>query len=241
MKKFGLIGKKLGHSYSKSFFEHYFLEKEIDATYDNLEIAEIDEVEAILNGDYHGINVTLPYKEQIIPYLDELDEVAEEIGSVNVVKIDHGKCIGYNSDAYGFQQMIKPFLTNKHEKAIVFGTGGASKSIIYVLEHLGIEVLSVSRAPKAGQFSYGQLNDLMIQSCKLIVNTTPVGMFPKMDEELPVDLSALTPDHLVVDLIYNPRETKLLQRANLAGAITLNGESMLREQALKAWEIWDHL
>ncbi len=241
MKKFGLIGKKLGHSYSKSFFEHYFVEKGIDATYDNLEIAEIDEVEAILNGDYHGINVTLPYKEQIIPYLDELDKVAEEIGSVNVVKIDHGKCTGYNSDAYGFQQMIKPFLTNKHEKAIVFGTGGASKSINYVLEHLGIEVLSVSRTPKAGQFSYDQLNDLMIQSCKLIVNTTPVGMFPRMDEELPVDLSALTPDHLVVDLIYNPRETKLLQKANLAGAITLNGESMLREQALKAWEIWDHL
>ncbi len=240
MKKFGLIGKSLSHSFSRGFFDEYFEKNGIDASYENLELQEIEEVKGILNGDFAGLNVTIPYKDAIIPFLDELDETAEQIGAVNVVQFKNGKSIGFNSDAFGFHQSIKPFLTNQHERAIIFGTGGASKAINFVLESLGIDVIFVTRNPsKENHFGYDEVNEHMIKACKLLVNCTPVGMYPNVEDELPIYYNSISDDHLCVDLIYNPVKTKFLEHAEKFGATILNGESMLKEQALKAWKIWN--
>lgn len=239
MMKFGLIGKSLGHSFSKAFFEDYFLKNEIDACYKNIELVAIDEVKAIFNEGYKGLNVTIPYKEEIIPFLDDMDEVAEKIGAVNVIRFDGNKKIGYNSDAYGFHQSIKPFLTNKHERAIVFGTGGASKAVIHALRSIGVDPVQISRTPSKGQFSYDEVNEIMIRSCKLIINTTPIGTTPNIDECIDLPYESLTVDHLLVDLVYNPAKTLFLQKGEENGATVLNGESMLKLQAMKAWEIWN--
>lgn len=241
MKKYGLIGKKLAHSFSSSFFKDYFLKNNIDASYENIELNTIEEIANVLdrNANFEGFNVTIPYKEQIIPFLDEFDEVVSEIRSVNVVKKTAKGWKGYNSDVYGFHQMIKPFLTNKHEKALVFGTGGASKSVQYVLENIGIEVFFVSQQPKAGQFSYDDLNEFMISQFKLLVNTTPVGMYPNVEDCLEIPYNGISNEHLLVDLIYNPEETAFLRKGKELGATILNGSTMLKQQALKSWEIWN--
>lgn len=241
-KQFGLIGKSLGHSFSNQFFTDYFSKNKIAATYQNLEfntpelLSEFFE-KSIFQLD--GVNVTIPYKEAVIPFLTELSEEAGKIGAVNTIKIDNGSLIGYNTDAYGFQQSIKPFLTNKHERAIILGTGGASKAVGYVLKQLGIECIFISRNPSKGNhFSYSEMNDYMLNACKLIVNCSPVGMFPNTTESIEIPFEYLTPDHLVVDLIYNPVKTLLLQKSEHAGAQILNGETMLKQQALRAAEIW---
>lgn len=239
MRKYGLIGKKLGHSFSKGFFKNYFEEHGIDAVYENYELASIDEVLKFKEGDVEGFNVTIPYKESIIPFLDSIEREAKIIGAVNCVQVQNGKLHGYNTDAYGFHQMIKPFLTNKHERAIIFGTGGASKAVAYVLNQIGIDIIYVSRNPEGvKQFRYDDVNNHMLNACKLLVNTTPVGMSPNSKDELPIPYEWLTEDHLVVDLIYNPEKTRFLQRAEDEGATILNGETMLKQQALKSWEIW---
>ena len=239
MKKYGLLGRSLQHSFSKPFFEKLFIEQAIDASYENLEIQTIDECISIFERQLSGLNVTIPYKEQIIPFLDELSEEAQKIGAVNTVQFKHGKRIGHNTDAYGFRNSIKPFLTNQHERALVFGTGGASKAVEFVLKSLGVDVIFVARTPKGENcFSYEDVNERMISACKLLVNCTPVGTFPSVDKHN-VPYEALTKDHLVVDLIYNPAKTKFLEKAEYNGAMILNGESMLRHQALKAWEIWN--
>ncbi len=240
MKKYGLIGRSLQHSFSKSFFEKLFREQSIDASYENLEIETIDECASIFKNDFSGLNVTIPYKEQIIPFLDELSSEAEKIGAVNTVQFRQGKRIGHNTDAYGFHNSIKPFLSNQHERALIFGTGGASKAIEFVLKSLGVEVVFISRTPQAeNHFGYEEINDNMISACKLLVNCTPVGTFPSVDQAISLQYEALTKDHLVVDLVYNPAKTMFLEKAELQGAMILNGESMLRHQALKAWEIWN--
>lgn len=239
MRKFGLIGEKLGHSFSKSFFSDYFTKNGIDASYENIELKDIESIQNVFNEDYAGFNVTIPYKEKIVPFLDELDEVVQEIRSVNVVKQTANGWKGYNSDVYGFHQMIKPFLTNKHEKALIFGTGGASKAVQYVLEKIGIEVYFVSQNPKEGQFSYDDLNEFMISQFKLLVNTTPVGMYPNSEACLNIPYQGITNEHLLVDLIYNPEETVFLKKGKEKGATILNGNTMLKQQALKSWEIWN--
>lgn len=240
MRHFGLIGAKLGHSFSKGFFTDLFTKQEIQADYSNFELTAIDEVQPLLDGRLSGFNVTIPYKEAILPYLDELSEEAKQIGAVNTVKISNGKSIGYNTDAFGFHQSIKPFLTNQHERALIFGTGGASKAVAFIFKQIGLDVLYVSRGEKGGNvFGYEDVNEHMLRACKVIVNTTPVGMYPNVDDLLPLPYEALTEDHLVIDLIYNPEETAFLSRAKAAGAVTLNGASMLKEQALKAWSIWN--
>lgn len=240
MHKFGLIGKTLGYSFSKSYFEDFFQKENIDATYQNFELEKIEEIQAIFQiENLVGLNVTIPYKEEIIPYLDEISEEASLIGAVNVVKIIDGKKIGFNSDAFGFHQMIKPFLTNKHERAIIFGTGGASKAVEFVFKSLGVDVIYVSRNPKGEkQYSYAEVNNHMLNACKVIVNCTPVGTFPNIDDKIEIPYHFLTEDHLVVDLIYNPEETAFLRESKLNGVTILNGKSMLIHQAQKAWEIW---
>ncbi len=239
MKTYGLIGRSLGHSFSKSFFEEYFQRHDIDAQYLNFELDTIDEVQDLLKKEISGFNVTVPYKEAVIPFLDELSSEAKEIGAVNVIQIVEGRTIGHNSDAFGFHQSIKPFLTNRHERAIIFGTGGASKAVEYVLKKIGVDVIFVSRTPKGeNQFHYSEVNNHMLNACKLLVNTTPVGTFPNVEDSIEIPFSHLSEEHLVVDLIYNPTKTKFLQKAEECGATILNGESMLREQALKSWKIW---
>ena len=240
--EYGLIGKKLAHSFSKSFFEDKFKKENVPASYSNFELATILDFDILIkkNQDLKGLNVTIPYKTEIIPYLDELDEIAKAIGAVNTIAFKDGRLIGYNTDAYGFQQSIKPFLRNIHERALILGTGGASKAVEYVLKNLGIDVCFLSREPsESNQFSYDEVNENMFKAFKLIVNCTPLGTFPNVNEKPPLVTHFFTSDHLLIDLIYNPNETKLMKEAAVRGAETLNGYSMLQHQALKAWEIWN--
>jgi shikimate dehydrogenase len=238
--KFALLGKSLSHSFSKSFFIDFFATNGIEATYENIELFEIKDVVSVLNSKkYNGFNVTIPYKESIIPYLDKISEEASVIGSVNTIKRENNLWVGYNTDAFGFQQSIKPFLTNLHERAIIIGTGGASKAIAYILKNIGISCVYISREPSLlNHFPYEAINEYMLRACKLVVNCTPVGTFPDIDEEILFPYYLLTNEHLVIDLIYNPKETRFLHNAKKNGATILNGESMLKEQALKSWEIW---
>ncbi len=240
-RKFGLIGKCLGHSFSKSYFEQKFNENRVDAQYLNYELSEIDELIPILNKeDLSGLNVTIPYKESIIPYLNELSEVAADVGAVNTVRFSDGKLIGHNTDVYGFKQMIKPFFKSRHERAVILGTGGASKAIAYVLEGLGCEVIYISRNPqREDEFTYEEMNENMMTFCKIIVNCTPLGTFPEIEQCPNIPYEFVTEEHLAIDLIYNPIQTEFLKRCKDKGAWTLNGKTMLEQQAEKAWEIWN--
>jgi shikimate dehydrogenase len=240
MKHYGLLGKSLGYSFSKSFFESFFEKNAIEAEFSNIEIPSINQVTDVLKSNLSGFCVTIPYKETILPFLDELSQEAGEIGAVNVVQFHEGKRIGHNSDAFGFHQSIKPFLTNQHERALIIGTGGASKAVAYVLKRIGIDVFFISRNPNSvNQYGYSDINEHMVKSCKLIVHTTPIGTFPNTNESIDFPFQFLTSDHLVVDLVYNPPLSKFLLNSKDMGAVTLNGYSMLEQQALKAWEIWN--
>ena len=243
MKQYGLIGKTLSHSFSKKYFEDKFRRENINAVYENFELNDISQVEGLfsIHSNLCGLNVTIPYKEQIIPYLDEVDEQAQKIGAVNTIYIDKatGKKKGYNTDYYGFKQSLKPFLENQHQRALILGTGGASKAVAYVLNELGIITAFVSRTPTAdNQLSYDDLNENLIQSFLLIVNTTPLGTFPNIDEKPAINYDAITANHLLYDLVYNPIETAFLKEGKKREALTINGEQMLQLQAEKAWEIW---
>lgn len=239
---YGLIGKSLGHSFSKKYFTKKFDNEARSAVYQNFELDSISEFPKLIkkHPSIKGLNVTIPYKESILPYLDEIDEEARRIGAVNTIKISNGKCVGFNTDAYGFKQSIKPFLRNIHEKALLLGTGGASKAVAYTLENLGIEVAYLTRNPKQTfHFHYEDCNENMIITFKLIINCTPLGTYPHTDEMPNIPVEFLSQEHLVIDLIYNPSETKLLSLAKKNGADILNGETMLREQAEKSFAIWE--
>lgn len=244
IRKFGLLGKTLGHSFSKSHFEEKFKAEQINASFENIELPDSKAVEGWLKtapAEFTGVSVTIPYKETVIPYLDELSPEAKAIGAVNCIHFKDGKSIGHNTDAFGFGQSIKPFLRNIHERALILGTGGASKAIAYTLENLGITVGYLSRTPKEDEmiFGYDQANDLMVKSFPMIVNCTPLGTSPNFDEKPNFPIELVGEDHFVVDLIYNPSETLFLKLARISGADTLNGLSMLKQQAGKAWEIWN--
>ena len=187
-------------------------------------------------------SVETVYKESVIPFLDELDPTAKEIGAVNCIKITNGNLIGYNTDAFGFKQSLRPFLDSNHTKALIFGTGGASKAVAYVLKNMGIDFWFVTRTKNnsaANSLTYEELNENIIASCKLLVNCTPVGMSPNNDKCLPLPYSAITPEHLAYDLIYNPAETLFLKKAKEQGALVSNGYNMLCFQADEAWRIWN--
>ncbi len=241
MLKFGLLGKSLSHSFSKSFFTDFFLKNNIDGEFLNFEIPSIEFLSEIVKKEnLKGLNVTIPYKQEVLPYLDKLSEEVLKIGAVNVIQFKDGNIIGHNTDAFGFHQSIKPFLTNLHERALILGTGGASKAVEYVFKSLGIDVIFISRNPEnENQFGYNDINEHMLRACKVIVNCTPVGTYPNLEDCIPFPFEYLTQDHLVVDLIYNPVQTVFLKKSKEFGATTLNGESMLHQQALKAWEIWN--
>ncbi|MCE3229194.1 MAG: Shikimate dehydrogenase [Bacteroidetes bacterium] len=240
---FGLIGKTLSHSFSKEYFELKFLELKLkDHSYKNFELDNIEGFSLVVQGNPHlkGLNVTIPYKESIIPFLDELTPDAKEIGAVNCIEFRDKKLIGHNTDHYGFKQSIKPFLEPQHERALILGTGGSSKAVAYALESVGVEVYYVSTSKKGPKiFSYEQLNGYMFESFKLIINTTPVGMFPDVHECPAIPYQYLTEQHLCYDLIYNPTETLFLETSKKHGAVTMNGLSMLKLQAEKSWIIWN--
>ena len=244
MKVYGLIGKSLKHSFSQAYFENKFKDQKIENTvYRNFEFEHIDEVKVKLSEikELKGLNVTIPYKSSIIPYLDKVDEIVERIGAVNTIKIDNnGRWIGYNTDVYGFTTTLKPFLTNRHEKALILGTGGASKAVEYALRQLNISVIKVSRTKGKADLTYTDLNENVFKACKLIINTTPLGTWPNVGESPNIPFTFLSPEHLVYDLIYNPEKTLFLTRAESAGATIMNGINMLKLQAERSWEIWNN-
>jgi shikimate dehydrogenase len=243
----GLIGRSVSHSFSKAYFEEKFLKENLqDFSYINFDLASLDTLSEIIHTHHlSGLNVTKPYKQEIIPFLDELDETAKVIGAVNCIHIswqgDTPYLKGYNTDHYGFAQSIKPFLEPIHQRALVLGTGGASQAVHYALKHIGVEVYFVSRGPKssANFFHYDELNEHVLNAFKLVVNCTPIGMYPAIDECPPLPYELMGPEHLLYDLIYNPVETQFLKKGKEQGAVTINGLNMLKLQAEKGWEIWN--
>lgn len=244
MQKYGLIGYPLSHSFSKGFFNEKFVSEHIDATYLNFEIPNIKDFHSVIisNPELNGLNVTIPYKEQIIPYLDELDDTARKIGAVNVIKFYRTrqglKLKGYNSDVIGFTRSIFEYLLPHHKKALILGTGGASKAVAYSLTELGLDYKFVARTPLWGQFGYTDLDEKVMKEYAVIVNTTPLGMYPKIDACPDIPYHLITKDHLLFDLLYNPNETKFMKQGKEQGAVVLNGLEMLLLQAFAAWEIW---
>lgn len=243
---YGLVGFPLKHSFSKAYFEDKFLKEKINASYSNFEIESILSLDAIIkdNESLCGFNVTIPHKENIIPLLSDLSPEAKEIKAVNVVRIvrqkDAYKLIGYNSDVIGFVDSLTPLLNKeKHKKALVLGTGGASKAIVVGLNKLGIQTQLVSRKQGKNLITYSDLTEELMNDYLLIVNCTPLGTFPNVDDCPPIPYDLLTTDHLLYDLVYNPVETKFLKRGKSQGCTTKNGYEMLVLQAEAAWNIWN--
>ena len=246
MDKYGLIGYPLKHSFSQRFFSEKFEKESISAEYLNFEIPAIDLFSEIIRShpQLKGLNVTIPYKEQIIPFLDKLDSEAAAIGAVNVIKLDRStgstKLIGYNSDIIGFQNSISPLIDKHiHTKALILGTGGASKAVKKGLDNLGIATKFVSRTDKDGCFTYDQLSAEIMSEYSVIVNSSPLGTFPNIDECPNIPYQLLTANHLLYDLVYNPAETKFLRLGKEQGARIKNGAEMLELQAIAAWNIWN--
>ncbi len=241
MDKYGIIGNPLGHSFSKGFFTEKFAREGIDAEYLNFQIPEIGKLTEVLqeNPELRGINVTLPYKTEVIPFLDELSDEAREIGAVNVVQIRNGHLKGFNSDIIGFTRSIQPLLKPHHRKALILGTGGASRAIRVGLTRLGLEWKYVSRTPREGMITYEDITAETLREYEVIVNCSPVGMFPKVDECPAIPYEFLTQDHLLYDLVYNPENTLFMKKGALQGAVVKNGLEMLHLQAIASWEFWN--
>ncbi|GIM49384.1 shikimate dehydrogenase family protein [Capnocytophaga stomatis] len=239
---FALVGKNISYSFSRAYFTEKFKKEHIsDAEYVNFDLNCIGELPQKLqeNPNIQGMNVTIPYKKEIIPMLAKLDPIAEQIGAVNTIKITKKGLVGYNTDHFGFSESLKPFLKQQHTKALILGTGGASNAVAYALKMLGISFRFVSRNPKMGQFSYADLSPQIISKYKIIINCTPLGTFPNVEEFPPIPYQFLTSEHLLYDLIYNPEKTIFLQKGEKKNATIINGRKMLELQAEKAWEIWN--
>lgn len=242
MSKFGLVGKNIDYSFSRTHFSTKFDKEELPYSYVNFDIENISKFPDIIksNPDLLGLNVTIPYKEQVIPFLDDLHETAAEIGAVNTIKFyDSGKLKGFNTDYYGFMKSIKPFLKPHHTHALILGTGGASKAVAYALKTLHISVDYVSRSVNnKAKYVYSNLTEEVIGAHQVIINSTPIGTHPNVNECPDIPYDGITKDHLLFDLIYNPVLTKFLICGELQGATICNGSKMLEYQAEKAWEIW---
>lgn len=247
MDRYGLIGFPLGHSFSQKYFTEKFAREGTDARYDLFPLSSINEFPKLLCDieNFKGCNVTIPYKQDVMQFLDELDDQAREIGAVNVVKITfdtQGKrhLKGFNSDAYGFTESIRPMLNGTHKKALVLGSGGASKAVIYSLRKLGVEPIVVSRRPANGVLTYSNLTKAIMQECTVVVNASPVGMSPKVYACPDIPYEYLTDRHVCFDLVYNPEETLFLKKSKQQGAAVKNGLEMLHLQAEGAWLYWNN-
>ncbi len=247
LRTYGLIGHPLGHSFSRRFFSEKFAKEGINAEYLNFDIDSIDKLSTVL--DEHptlvGLNVTIPYKQVVMPMLDEIDEDAANIGAVNVIKITHrnGKRYlkGYNSDIIGFTDSLRKLIVGKAiEKALVLGTGGASRAIVAGLHKLGVKTQLVSRKSGDGVITYSELNAEIMRAHRIIVNTTPLGTSPNVDTAADIPYEYITPEHVCFDLVYNPEVTKFMSLCAVQGAIVSNGLEMLHGQAIAAWQIWNN-
>lgn len=242
MKKYGLIGRNISYSFSKKYFTDKFQSEGLaDCSYEIFDLPGLSELKNILaDPEIRGLNVTIPYKREILEYLDDTDPQAREIGAVNTVKVHtDGHLSGHNSDVYGFRQALAPFLEPRHERALILGTGGASDAVAYVLQTLGIEYFFVSRQKREGRYlTYGELTDIHVKSCPLIVNATPLGTFPQVDTCPDIPYHALDERNLLFDLVYNPPETLFLKKGRERGAAVSSGLTMLELQAEKSWELW---
>jgi len=244
--KYGLIGYPLTHSFSKNFFTEKFSSEGTDAEYNNYEIKEIGLLPEIISGNpgLIGLNVTIPYKEQVLRFLDKIDSAAAEINAVNTIKITRGNngpvLEGFNTDLIGFENSIKPLLQKHHRKALILGSGGASKAIIKVFAELGIDTIVVSRNPQyKGEISYDDLDKGVMESYKIIVNCTPIGTYPLVEGFPPIPFYFVDEQNLLYDLVYNPPLTEFLKQGRLKGATVKNGLEMLHLQALASWNIWN--
>ena len=243
MYKFGLIGRDIEYSFSRAYFNEKFARENCKHTYVNFDLDQITEFNDIIenNKNLKGLNVTIPYKEDVIPYLDKLNKRAKLIGAVNTIKISKkGKLIGYNTDYYGFKKSLEPLLESHHKKALILGTGGASKAIVYVLKKLDIDYKFVSRNSSNDiTLNYNSLTEKVIEEHQIIINCTPLGTFPNVELCPSIPYQYISEKHLLYDLVYNPAETEFLKRGKNQGATTCNGKHMLSLQAEKAWRIWN--
>lgn len=240
---YGLIGKNISYSFSKKYFtEKFDLGNLIECSFENFEMQTIEEFPTIIanNPNLKGLNVTIPYKEAVIPYLNKLSKNAAQIGAVNVIRVTKkGKLKGYNSDYYGFMKSLKPLLQPHHKKALILGTGGAAKAVAFALDQLEIVYTFVSREEKAGMIDYDRINVTTFDNYHIIINCTPLGTSPNTSEFPPIPYHFFTEKHIALDLIYNPEETQFLKKAKKKGAVPKNGYEMLVLQAEKAWKIWN--
>jgi shikimate dehydrogenase len=241
MRKFGLIGYPLSHSFSQKYFTEKFQQLNItDSRYELYPIGDISDVKDLLRDpELCGLNVTIPYKKLVIPYLEGMNHVVREIGACNCIKVENGATTGYNTDVVGFEESLVRKLQPFHNRALILGTGGASKAVEYVMKKLGIGYNMVSRDPGAGQLSYGQVDEETIYSHNLIINTTPLGMYPNVDICPPLPYEAIGPQHYLFDLVYNPARTLFLRNGEQRGAAVENGYDMLIGQAEESWRIWN--
>lgn len=243
MNKLGLLGKNISYSFSRVYFKEKFEKEGItDTEYGNFDLETIEMLPSIIKNtkNLKGLNVTIPYKEAVMPYLDKINKKAKAIGAVNTIRITKkGKLIGYNTDCYGFKKTIKPFLKPHHKSALILGTGGASKAIAFTFKELGIPYNYVSRKQSEDiTYTYDTLTETDIKNHQIIINSTPLGTFPNVEDCADIPYYAITNNHILFDLIYNPEETKFLRLGREQQAITINGLNMLRLQAEKAWSIW---
>lgn len=238
IKRFGLIGRNISYSFSKKYFEEKFENLELkNHSYDLIHIDEINQIEDIFaQPNFVGLNITIPYKEQIIPFLDELSEEAQEIGAVNCITLKNGKKTGYNTDVFGFEKTLLTQPNSLKNKVLILGNGGAAKAVKFVLNQHNIPFEVVSRKT---EITFENLSKEMVNDHKIIIQCTPVGTFPNTDDCLDFPFEGLTSEHFVIDLIYNPPQTLLLKKASEKGAKTINGQLMLEQQAEKAWKIWN--
>jgi shikimate dehydrogenase len=242
MKKFGLTGYPLGHSFSKEYFAEKFMKENItDVSYENFPLEDLSKIKEIISSNnLSGLNVTIPHKEAVVSYMDELDETAKEAGAVNTVKILPGNRLkGYNTDVWGFGRSLVPLLNENHNKALILGSGGAAKAVAFVLRKLGIPYRQVSRTATEGMAAYDDLNEEMIAEHKLIINCTPSGMSPDPGSSPAIPYEYITSEHFLYDLVYNPEVTEFMRQGKERGAMIKNGMEMLKLQAEESWRIWN--
>ncbi len=246
MMKFGLIGYPLGHSFSRKYFaDKFHNEHIIDCIYENYPLSGISQIrELIINEpELTGLNVTIPYKTDVINYLDHISPEAKEIGAVNVVKIKRSgektELSGFNSDITGIRDSLSPYINKDIKNALVLGTGGSSKAVCFVLRKMGIKVITVSRSRSSDSISYSDIDSVLIKKSGLIVNTTPLGMYPNIETFPEIDYNLLEKEHVLFDLVYNPEITAFLRKGSEKGCTVISGLKMLQSQAERSWEIWN--
>lgn len=242
MTRYGLIGERLSHSFSQRWFTALFEREGLrDHRYDLFELATVDELPALLRDTpgLRGLNVTIPYKESVIPLLGAVDTLAAAVGAVNTIAIRDGRTVGHNTDVEGFRTTLLPLIGTERPRALVLGSGGASRAVAYVLKDLGIKFRVVSRSRERGDLTWDLMDPIVIKACPLLINTTPLGMHPEVDSAPPLPYEAIGPRHLLVDLVYNPAETVFLREGRTRGATVVNGMPMLEAQAEAAWRIWN--